>query len=131
VKKDIHPEYYADAKVVCACGNTWTTGATKPELRTDVCSKCHPFFTGQQRIVDTGGQVQRFTTRVETAKKLRAEAKEREAARAERERARRLVEIVDEEETVEPIEDILGAVEEDVEGDRGTDEDEGREEQDR
>lgn len=112
MKKDIHPDYYPEATVVCACGNTWTTGATKPELRTDVCSKCHPFFTGQQRIVDTGGQVQRFTTRVETAKRLRTEAEEREVARAERERARRLVELVDEEETVEPIEEILGAAEE-------------------
>jgi large subunit ribosomal protein L31 len=60
MKKDIHPKYYPDAVVTCACGNTWTTGSTQPEIRTDVCSKCHPFFTGEQRIVDTEGQVDRF-----------------------------------------------------------------------
>ncbi len=61
MKKDIHPTYYYDAKVVCACGNTWTTGSTKKEIRTEVCSKCHPFFTGQQqRLIDIEGQVDRF-----------------------------------------------------------------------
>ena len=60
MKKDIHPKYYPDAVVTCACGNTWTTGSTQPKIRTDVCSKCHPFFTGEQRIVDTEGQVDRF-----------------------------------------------------------------------
>jgi large subunit ribosomal protein L31 len=61
MKKDIHPTYYFDAKVVCACGNTWTTGSTKKEIRTEVCSKCHPFFTGQQqRLIDIEGQVDRF-----------------------------------------------------------------------
>jgi large subunit ribosomal protein L31 len=65
MKEDIHPKYYPDAKVTCACGNTWTTGATQPEIRTDVCSACHPFFTGEQRIVDTAGQVERFMRRLE------------------------------------------------------------------
>ena len=66
MKKDIHPTYYPDAKVSCAsCGKEWTTGATKPELRLDVCSNCHPFFTGEQRIVDTAGQVERFMRRLE------------------------------------------------------------------
>lgn len=61
MKKEIHPTYFADAKVVCACGNTWTTGSTKKEIRTEVCSKCHPFFTGQQqRLIDIEGQVDRF-----------------------------------------------------------------------
>lgn len=61
MKKDIHPEYYPDAKVVCACGNTWTTGSTQKEIRTEVCSKCHPFFTGEQaRLIDIEGQVDRF-----------------------------------------------------------------------
>jgi large subunit ribosomal protein L31 len=53
--------------VRCACGNTWTTGSTVPELRTDVCSKCHPFFTGEQRIVDTEGRVDRFYRRLRQA----------------------------------------------------------------
>lgn len=61
MRKEIHPTYYYDAKVVCACGNTWTTGSTKKEIRTEVCSKCHPFFTGQQqRLIDIEGQVDRF-----------------------------------------------------------------------
>jgi large subunit ribosomal protein L31 len=65
MKKDIHPTYYPEATVICACGNTWTTGATQEEVRTDVCSACHPFFTGEQRIVDTAGQVERFMRRLE------------------------------------------------------------------
>jgi large subunit ribosomal protein L31 len=61
MKKDIHPTYYPDAQVICACGNTWTTGSTRKVIRTEVCSKCHPFFTGQQqRLVDREGQVDRF-----------------------------------------------------------------------
>jgi large subunit ribosomal protein L31 len=64
MKPDIHPTYYPEARVVCACGNTFTVGATKPELHTEVCSACHPFFTGEQRIVDTAGQVERFMRRL-------------------------------------------------------------------
>jgi large subunit ribosomal protein L31 len=61
MKQGIHPTYYPDAKVTCACGNTWTTGSTRKEIRTEVCSKCHPFFTGQQqRLIDIEGQVDRF-----------------------------------------------------------------------
>jgi large subunit ribosomal protein L31 len=65
VKDKIHPKYYSDAKVICACGNSFTTGATKKEIRVEVCSKCHPFFTGEQRIVDTAGRVERFRRRYE------------------------------------------------------------------
>jgi large subunit ribosomal protein L31 len=61
MKKDLHPKYYPEAKVTCACGNTWTTGSTQEEIRTEVCSACHPFFTGeQQRLIDIEGQVDRF-----------------------------------------------------------------------
>ncbi len=62
MKPGIHPEYY-QTRVTCACGNTWTTGATAPEIRVDVCNVCHPFFTGQQRIVDTLGRVERLRRR--------------------------------------------------------------------
>jgi large subunit ribosomal protein L31 len=62
VKPKIHPEY-VEATVVCACGNTWQTRATKPRLHVEVCSNCHPFFTGEQRIVDTAGRVERFLKR--------------------------------------------------------------------
>ena len=67
MKQGLHPNY-VDATVVCSCGNTFQTRSTKPELRTDLCSVCHPFYTGEQRIVDTAGQVERFTRRMEAAK---------------------------------------------------------------
>lgn len=65
MKPDIHPRYYPNARVICSCGATWITGSTVPEIRTDVCSTCHPFYTGEQRIVDTAGQVERFMKRLE------------------------------------------------------------------
>jgi large subunit ribosomal protein L31 len=65
MKKDIHPEYYPEARVVCGCGNSFVTGATKQLIKTDICSACHPFFTGEQRIVDTAGQVERYMRRLE------------------------------------------------------------------
>ena len=60
MKEGIHPTYYPEATVLCACGNTWKTGSSQESIRTDVCSACHPFYTGEQRIVDTEGQVDRF-----------------------------------------------------------------------
>ena len=60
MRAKIHPQYYPDARVICSCGNTFTTGSTKKELRVELCSKCHPFFTGEQKIVDTAGRVERF-----------------------------------------------------------------------
>lgn len=65
MKQGIHPTYYPNAKVICSCGNTWTTGSTVEVIRTDVCSACHPFFTGEQRIVDTAGQVDRYQKRMQ------------------------------------------------------------------
>lgn len=79
MKEDIHPEYYPEAKVICACGNSWTVGSTQPEIRTDVCSECHPFFTGEQRLVDSGGQVERFLKKLERRKKKIAEVERRRA----------------------------------------------------
>jgi large subunit ribosomal protein L31 len=64
MKTDIHPEY-VEANVHCACGNSFQTRATKSDLHVDICSNCHPFFTGQQRIVDTAGRVERFTKRMQ------------------------------------------------------------------
>jgi large subunit ribosomal protein L31 len=60
MKKDIHPEYYPDAIVKCACGHTFTTGSTVKELKVEVCSKCHPFYTGKQRLMDTAGRIEKF-----------------------------------------------------------------------
>jgi large subunit ribosomal protein L31 len=63
MKPKIHPEYFNDAKVVCACGNTFTIGSTKKMVKVELCSKCHPFYTGEQRVVDTMGRVERFKRR--------------------------------------------------------------------
>ncbi|HNR39706.1 MAG TPA: 50S ribosomal protein L31 [Acidobacteriota bacterium] len=62
MKENIHPKY-EKAVVTCACGNTFETRSTKPEIRLEICSKCHPFFTGRQKLVDTAGRVERFTRR--------------------------------------------------------------------
>ena len=67
MKKDIHPKYHEHATVRCACKNTFSIGATKEHIEVEICSKCHPFFTGQERIVDTMGRVEKFRKR--TAKK--------------------------------------------------------------
>ncbi|MFL7790673.1 MAG: 50S ribosomal protein L31 [Anaerolineae bacterium] len=77
MKEGIHPEFYPEAQVVCACGNTWNVGATVPVIRTDICNKCHPFFTGEQRIVDSGGQVERFMRKLEQRDQAIAEAEKR------------------------------------------------------
>lgn len=63
MKDKIHPKYYTDAQVTCACGNTFVTGSTRKVLKVEVCSSCHPFFTGERRMVDTAGQVERFKRR--------------------------------------------------------------------
>ncbi|GAP11418.1 ribosomal protein L31 [Bellilinea caldifistulae] len=82
MKKGIHPTYYPDALVICACGNTWRTGSTRKEIRTEVCSKCHPFFTGQQqRILDMEGQVDRFYKRLQARQEFVETQKAREMAR--------------------------------------------------
>jgi len=80
MKANIHPQWFSEANVVCACGNTWKTGATVPEIRTDICSACHPFYTGEQRIVDTEGQVDRFLKRLQVRDTRRAEFEARAVA---------------------------------------------------
>jgi large subunit ribosomal protein L31 len=67
MKEKIHPKYFKDAQVSCSCGNTWTTGSTKKTLKVELCSKCHPYFTGEQRIVDTAGRVEKFKKRYNIA----------------------------------------------------------------
>lgn len=86
MKEEIHPTYYPDALVVCACGNTWTTGSTMKEIRTDVCSNCHPFFTGEQRIVDTEGQVDRFYKKLQARQDYIDDVEAREADKVSPER---------------------------------------------
>jgi large subunit ribosomal protein L31 len=80
MKQGIHPTYYSDAQIICACGNTWVTGSTRKQIRTDVCSACHPFYTGEQRIVDTAGQVDRFMRRLQQAEERAAQVKVQQQA---------------------------------------------------
>jgi len=68
MKKDIHPQYYPEAKVKCACGAIFTVGSTRPEIAVEICSTCHPFYTGKEKLLDTAGRVEKFKARREKAK---------------------------------------------------------------
>jgi large subunit ribosomal protein L31 len=81
MKTGIHPKYFPNATVTCACGNTWHTGSTVESIQTDVCSNCHPFYTGEQRIVDTEGQVDRFYKKLQARQEYLSEVETREASR--------------------------------------------------
>jgi large subunit ribosomal protein L31 len=70
MKKDIHPQYYHDAKVKCACGNEWTTGSTVPEISVEICSNCHPFYTGKSKLVDTSGRVDKLKKRMAKSEEM-------------------------------------------------------------
>ncbi|MCB0129658.1 MAG: 50S ribosomal protein L31 [Caldilineaceae bacterium] len=89
MKPEIHPTYYPTARVTCSCGATWLTGSTMEEIRTDVCSNCHPFYTGEQRIVDTAGQVERFMKRLERRQSETARREIVNKAKAEADEAAR------------------------------------------
>lgn len=69
MKKDIHPQYFPKAKVKCGCGNEFTVGSTKKELEVEICSACHPFFTGREKLIDTAGRVEKFKARAAKAKR--------------------------------------------------------------
>lgn len=73
--KKIHPKWYPNCQVSCVCGHTFTTGATVPELKVQVCNKCHPFFTGEQKFVDTLGRVEKFQRKQKAAAKIKAAKK--------------------------------------------------------
>jgi len=68
MKKNIHPQWYPQAKVTCACGASFVTGSTKPEIQVDICSQCHPFFTGEMKFVDTEGRIEKFKAKQTAAK---------------------------------------------------------------
>ena len=104
MKKDIHPTWYPNAQVICSCGATYTMGATQEMIRTDVCSSCHPFFTGEQRIVDSEGQVDRFMRRLERREELLEADEKRRTKRERRRRTRAVAEIVDESGATEAVE---------------------------
>lgn len=82
MKKDLHPTYFADAKITCACGNLILTGSTKQAITVEVCSNCHPFYTGKQNILDTAGNVDRFKKRTEKAAKISAVKAEKKPRKA-------------------------------------------------
>ena len=75
MKEKIHPQYFTDAKIICACGNIMTAGSTRKEIRVELCSKCHPFLTGERRVMDTAGRVERFKRRYEKMEKAKEAAK--------------------------------------------------------
>jgi len=100
MKKDIHPKYHDDAKIKCACGHSFTTGSTMKEIEVEICSNCHPFYTGKEKLIDTAGRVDRFKkikelqSKEEKVRKGKADKKKRATARkVEKERAKVKAEI--------------------------------------
>lgn len=77
MKKDIHPKYYKKAKITCACGNTFTIGSTQEKMETEICSQCHPFYTGKAKTIDTLGRVERFKKRMAKKEKLQKKSKKK------------------------------------------------------
>ncbi|MBI2551760.1 50S ribosomal protein L31 [Candidatus Uhrbacteria bacterium] len=86
MKTDLHPTYYPQAKITCACGASYTTGSTVEEIRVEICSACHPFYTGKQKLVDTARRVEKFTER--TSKKSASPTKSKRAKLKEKESKR-------------------------------------------
>jgi len=99
MKAKIHPTWYPEAKVVCACGNTFTTGATVPEIRVEVCYNCHPFYTGQMKYVDTAGRVDAFRER-------QAKAQTKVISKTEKRKIKREKKILKELERPETLEEL-------------------------
>ena len=80
MQKKIHPNYNPQAKIVCACGTTYITGSTVPEMRVEICAACHPFYTGQEKLVDTQGRVEKFRARAAKARKATTTKRAKQAA---------------------------------------------------
>jgi len=94
MKNEIHPKYYTDTKVSCVCGNTFTTGSTEPEIKVELCSACHPFYTGKQKLVDTARRVEKFSAKTATSAKVATERKGKKVKTAARAEARAKKEVV-------------------------------------
>ncbi len=77
MKAQIHPQFFTEAQVICVCGNRFTVGSTQDTIHIELCNKCHPFYTGEQRFVDTGSRIQRFQARQEQAKVYKATVKKK------------------------------------------------------
>lgn len=86
MKANTHPQYFDSVQVVCACGNVFTTGSTKQAIRVEICSACHPFYTGAQRFVDTVGKVQKFQTKQAAAAAKQATVKQKKQDKQEEDR---------------------------------------------
>ncbi len=99
MKQGIHPKWYPDAVVTCACGNAFTVGATFPELSVEICSNCHPFYTGQMKFVDTAGRVEHFRAK-------QAGAKKKVVSKLERRKAKRVKKMMEEMEKPESLEEL-------------------------
>ena len=82
MKKDTHPKYFNQAKVTCACGNTFTVGSTAEEIKVEICSACHPFYTGKQKLVDTARRVDKFNKKIEAAIEVGATRKGKQVKKA-------------------------------------------------
>ncbi|MDE2312469.1 MAG: 50S ribosomal protein L31 [Patescibacteria group bacterium] len=82
MKPNIHPQFHLTAKVTCACGNSFTTGSTQKELHTEVCSACHPFYTGKQKLLDTAGSIDKFKKRAAAAVSIKASVKPKKERKA-------------------------------------------------
>ena len=95
MKAGIHPQYFTDTKVTCVCGNTFITGATVPLIKVEVCSKCHPFFTGEMKYVDILGRVEKFQKKQDSAKAHISAKVEKVKAQEERKRPESLKEMFD------------------------------------
>ena len=95
MKANIHPQFFEDAKVTCVCGNTFTTGSTLAEIHVDICSNCHPFFTGEMKYVDILGRVERFQQKQKKAKELKTQTVQKVEARKEKKRPESLREMMD------------------------------------
>ncbi|NCB20325.1 MAG: 50S ribosomal protein L31 [Clostridia bacterium] len=94
MKKDIHPKYYKDCTVTCVCGNSFLTGATVKEIKVELCSKCHPFYTGKQKLVDTARRVEKFSAKLAAKEKISPKVKGKKikkAARAEQKAKKEVV----------------------------------------
>lgn len=99
MKVDIHPTWYPEAKVTCACGNTFTVGATVPEIKVDVCYNCHPYYTGQMKFVDTAGRVEAFKTKL-------AGADVKRVSKTEKRRLKKLKKLQEEAERPETLTEL-------------------------
>lgn len=89
MKKDIHPTYYADAKIICACGHTMMVGSTIKEIHVEICSHCHPFYTGKEKLVDTAGRVDRFK-KIKELQKIAASIRKGKAVKRQKSSERKL-----------------------------------------